>query len=277
MKTSVRKTWVLAGSGAIVAAVVALAVSGTGAALSTTAPSNTSPPTITGTPQQGSTLTAHKGSWSNNPTSFDFFWLRCDENGGSCSDISGATDNNYTLKGVDVGNTLRVRVKATNADGSSSATSVPTAVIKPKPTPPPPPPPPPPTGCPSGNGPAQVSAVTSPARLLLDGLQSNPNVVHRGGGTIVVRIHVSDTCGQAVQGALVYGTAIPYNQLSIPAETPTGSDGWAELDFHTLAGFPVSRNQSLIAIFARARKSGENLLAGISTRRLFSIRVNLHS
>ena len=277
MKTSARKTWVLAGTGAIVAAVVALAVSGTGAARSTTAPSNTSPPTITGTPQQGSTLTAHRGQWSNNPTSFDFFWLRCDDNGGSCSDINGATNDNYTLKGVDVGNTLRLRVKATNADGSTSATSVPTAVIKPKATPPPPPPPPPATGCPSGNGPAQISAVTSPARLLLDGLQSDPNVVHRGGGTIVVRFHVSDTCGQAVQGALVYGTAIPYNQLSIPPETPTGSDGWAELSFHTLAGFPVSRNQSLIAIFARARKSGENLLAGISTRRLFSIRVNLHS
>src|SRR5260370_42537932 len=109
MKPSAQKRWVLAGSGAIVAAVVALAVSGTGAARSTTAPSNTSPPTITGTPQQGSTLTAHRGQWSNNPTSYAFFWLRCDENGGSCSDISGATNDNYTLKGVDVGNTLRPR------------------------------------------------------------------------------------------------------------------------------------------------------------------------
>src|SRR5216684_2298896 len=109
MKTSARKTWVLAGVGAIVAAVVALAVSGTGAARSTTAPSNTSPPTITGTPQQGATLTAQRGQWSNNPTSYSYFWMRCDENGGSCSDINGATDKTYTLKGVDVGNTLRAR------------------------------------------------------------------------------------------------------------------------------------------------------------------------
>lgn len=274
MRSFGRKTWVLAGAGAIVAAVVALAVSGTGAALSTAAPVNTTPPTISGTPQNGSTLTADRGKWSNSPTSFSYQWERCDENGASCSDINGATDNKYTLKGVDVGNTLRVRVKATNADGSTSATSVPTAVIKAKPAPPPPPPA---TGCPAGKGPAQVSAVTAPARLLLDGLQSNPSVVHRGGGTIVVRFHVSDTCGQSVQGALVYATAIPFNQLNVPDEAPTGSDGWVELNFHTLAGFPVSSHQSFLAIFARARKPGENVLAGISIRRLFSIRVNLHS
>ena len=78
-----------------------------------------------------------------------------------------------------------------------------------------------------------------------------------------------------MQGALVYSTAVPFNQLSIPPEQTTGSDGWAELNFQMLRGFPISSNQQLIAIFTRARKSGEDLLGGISTRRLAKSRMPL--
>jgi hypothetical protein len=92
---------------------------------------------------------------------------------------------------------------------------------------------------------------------------------------VIARFHVTACGGRPVEGALVYATAVPFNQLSIPNEQPTGSDGWATLTFTRLNGFPVSPHQSLIAIFARARKSGENLLSGISTRRLVSVRVNL--
>jgi hypothetical protein len=228
-------------------------------------PANTSAPTISGTPQETATLTGSNGTWTNSPTKFDVGWIRCDKNGGACASISGANKNTYVLTSADVNNTVRFRVTASNSAGSTTATSAPTAVI---------------TkfrggGCPPGGNPDQVANINSPARLLIDGLSSDPQVVGKSTQTLTVKIHVSSTCGGPVQGALVYATATPYNQFSIPPEATTGADGWATLTFQRLQGFPVSKRQQLIALFVRARKGGENLLSGISTRRLVSVRVNL--
>jgi phosphatidylinositol-3-phosphatase len=101
-------------------------------------PSNTSPPTIAGTPQQGQTLTANNGSWSGStPQTYASQWRRCDSAGANCSSIAGATGQTYTLIAEDVRSTIRVVVTASNSAGSGSATSAPTAVVQP-PTPPPP-------------------------------------------------------------------------------------------------------------------------------------------
>jgi hypothetical protein len=121
-----------------------------------------------------------------------------------------------------------------------------------------------------------VSAIGPPARLLIDGQRANPSLVGRGTRRLVLRYHVSACGGRPVQGALVYAAAVPFNQLTVPAEQRTGGDGWAQLDLRMLAGFPVSPRQGLIAIFVRARKPGDNPLGGISTRRLFSVHVNLN-
>jgi hypothetical protein len=277
MRTAQRRRWALIGGlfGAGLAAVVVSAFTvfaGAGVAASSAKPLNTSPPTVSGTPQEGNTLRGDRGTWTNGVSDFNNYWLRCDKTGGSCALISGATTRQYTLKTVDVGTTLRFQVQAKNADGTTTATSVPTAVITAAPAPPPPSRG---NGCPPGGNPDQVANITSPARLLVDSLTSDPVVVGNSTQTLVVRFHVTSTCGGPVQGALVYATATPYNMFSIPPEVPTGADGWAELRFQRLSGFPVSAHQQLIALFVRARKSGENLLAGISTRRLVSVRVDL--
>ena len=117
-----------AGVTAVVASALALGA-GSGTAAAKVAPSNVNPPTISGTPQEGKTLTGDRGDWSNSPTSYLYTWRRCDKNGGSCSTISGATKKTYVLTTADVANTLRLRVTAKNADGQTAATSVPTAVV----------------------------------------------------------------------------------------------------------------------------------------------------
>jgi hypothetical protein len=258
----------VAGLVALTATAVLVAAAGPGTAARQAAPTNTQPPTITGNASEGSTLTASTGTWTGSPTAYEYSWRRCDQTGGSCSAISGAVEKTYVLKPVDNGNTLRVRVTARNADGSNNVTSVPTAVVKAAPQAPA-------TGCPSGTGAIPVDQVSSPARLNIDGQQLQPATVGGSTQSLSVRFRVSACGGRPVTGALVYVTAVPFNQFSIPSEIQTGSDGWAQLDLRRLRGFPAARQQQLLVMFARARKPSDNVLGGISTRRLVSFPVRL--
>jgi hypothetical protein len=80
-------------------------------------------PTISGTAVPGHTLMlASDGTWSDTP-SFTQQWRRCDDAGGGCTDIPGATSTAYTATTADAGNTIRLAVTATNAGGQTYASS----------------------------------------------------------------------------------------------------------------------------------------------------------
>ena len=230
-------------------------------------PPNTALPTITGSAVVGESLTANPGTWTGTGITFAYLWSRCDAAGTACTDIATATASTYTVVTADAGKTLRVKVTATNASGSNAVTSAPSAVVTTAPAPPA-------TGCPTGTGPIKVADLSPPARLLIDRQQITPSPVTSGTQTIRIRLHVSACGGRTVEGALVYATPTPYQQFSA-TEQPTGADGWAVLTMRRLKFFPASQQQRLLVVFTRARKNGEDLLGGVSTRRLISFKVNL--
>jgi hypothetical protein len=89
-------------------------------------------PTVTGTPQQGRTLTATPGSWSGAAVViYSYQWQRCTVGGVACTDLAGTFGSTYTPVAADVGSALRVVVTATNTGGSSSSTSQPTSAVLP--------------------------------------------------------------------------------------------------------------------------------------------------
>ncbi len=82
------------------------------------APFNTVAPIITGTAQEGQTVTCSTGTWTGTPTiTYAYQWKR---NGSS---IIGANTSSYLLSVFDVGQSITCTVTATNSGGSSSATS----------------------------------------------------------------------------------------------------------------------------------------------------------
>ncbi len=81
-----------------------------------TIPVNSALPVISGTAQEGQTLTTTNGTWTQAPTSYAYQWYDSDTG----SAISGATSSTYVLQASDVGHQIKVSVTATNTAGSSS-------------------------------------------------------------------------------------------------------------------------------------------------------------
>lgn len=216
------------------------------------APHSTAAPGMTGTPRDGQTLTASPGSWTGTaPISYAYQWNRCDSAGANCAAIAGATGQTYNLTGADVLHTLRVTVRASNRLGSASATSGYTALIAPAQT---------------GGAAVAVTTVSLPDRLVIDNVKFSPQPLGSR-RTLVGRFHVSDTRGFSVQGALVYAIGLPYGWARNTPEVATDGSGWATVTFTPTKHMPLRRGTYLVA-FVRARKPGDSVLAGVSSRRL---------
>ena len=217
------------------------------------APKNTAAPTISGNTQEGSTLTVSPGSWSGNPApSFSYQWQRCVGTGGGCANINGATATTYTLTHDDVAHTVLAIVTAKNSNGTSTATTSESALIAPaKST--------------QGGAAIQVAQVSLPNRLVIDGVKFSPMPTTTR-GPIQARFHVSDTRGFSIAGALVYVLGLPYGWVYGSPEVATDGTGWATITMRPTRNMPLRPGD--LVIFVRARKPGDSLLAGVSTRRL---------
>jgi len=231
-----------------------------GQAAASAVPTNKTLPTITGSPQAGLTLTATRGTWAGSPTSFSFAWSRCDASGNGCAAIAGATTRLYLVTATDIGHTLRLTVAAHNASGTGRATSAPTAVATPG-------------GCPSGTAPIPIASLAPPARLVIGNESISPSVTRRT-RTIHIRFEVTACGGRPVQGATVSASPIPYNQFAAVSGA-TAADGTVTLTESRQRGFPASRQQRLLAVFAHASKPGEPSTQGVSTSRLVSFRISV--
>jgi hypothetical protein len=247
-------------------AVTARNSAGTGSAISAqsslvtaagTGPTNTSLPSISGSAQEGLVLTADKGQWNGqNPISYAYQWQRCDMGGANCTDVAGATGQSYTLGVADVAHTMRVRVTASNSRGSHSATSSQTALVAPSK---------------SGGAAISVSTIALPDRLIVDRVSFSPSPL-QSRSAFTARFHVTDARGFAIQGALVYALGLPYSWVNNAPEVQTDGSGWATITMRPTASMPLRRGGALV-IFVRARKPGEDILAGVSTRRLVQVTI----
>jgi hypothetical protein len=224
-------------------------------------------PSISGKAEVGETLTANPGRWAEGPSDFSYQWQLCDKDGANCKEIVGATGKTYGVRSSDKDNTIRVQLTAKNLVGSTIASSNNTAVIttgtSPTPTP-----------TPVGVGAAiSITAVSLPNRLIVSQIQFTPRVIHNRRDMITARFKVTEANqGKAVAGALVYAISVPSNQVTRSGEVQTNSSGWATIRFQPLKALPMKAG-ARVNFFVRARKAGENPLAGVSTRRLVSVGV----
>ncbi len=221
-------------------------------------------PAIAGTPAVGQTLIASSGTWRGASGVFSYQWVRCDASGGRCADISGSATQSYVVSSADSGNTVSVRVRASNNVGATIAIAAPVKITA--------------SGGGGGGGGARSVPVTSlvahPDHLLISGVQFSPSPFHTRGGVITARFRITvEGTNNVVSGALVAVVGIPYSWVVASPETPTGSDGWVTFHIQTTSQMQFTPGGALV-MQVRARAPGTSaavILGGISTRRLVQV------
>ncbi len=111
------------------------AVSAPTATVVAATPGNRIAPGVAGGSRVGDMLTGTDGAWSPAAESFAYQWQRRVV-GDTYTDITGATAKTYTLVSADAGATVRLRVTATNDDGTGVGYSAATATVVAPPAPP---------------------------------------------------------------------------------------------------------------------------------------------
>jgi hypothetical protein len=226
------------------------------------APDNTEAPAVVGTEQDGQFLAAKDGEWAGaNPMTFTYQWRRCNSAGANCADIGGATGKIYRAATADVGNRLRVQVTARNTAGSSTATSPASDAIAR------------PTGAQrlsDGRYSIPVTSVNMPDRLVVSGVEFRPTIL-RSRAAFTGRFRVTDTRGYVVRDTTVLVTGVPLGWITQPPEVKTNAEGLISIRLQPTRFMRLVRGGSMV-MFIRARKEGDNVLAGISSRRLVRVR-----
>ncbi len=68
----------------------------------------------------------------------------------------------------------------------------------------------------------------------------------------------------------MYALGLPFGKVESTREVATDAEGWASVTVTPTARLDL-REGSVIVMFVRARKAGENILGGVSNRRLVQV------
>jgi hypothetical protein len=118
------------------ASALALVAVTTGSARTAVGPTLVSEPTISGAAIVGEVMQGNKGLWSSSKNiTYKYQWLQCkaepanDSSSSTCKNVAGETTLTYTVRSADFDKRIRFRVKASNGNGTTTATSAPTSVV----------------------------------------------------------------------------------------------------------------------------------------------------